>query len=328
MRYQSIQALRALAALMVIILHSNMAVIAERRSELVWLPGFSDFGWMGVDLFFVISGFIIAHVLSDTKMTIGTYFWRRFWRIYPLYWLVMLVGLYYYRDRGWWGHSVEELGTMGMVKSFLIFPLEPHPFWNPGWSLEHEILFYIIAALVVPLAGLRALASVMFGLGAIGLLFPVGWDFHVFDGAQVEFGAGVLAYLLRNRSWKEAAPVALIALSAVYGHHYGLLPVTAKQSLIATAIGAAALIVTLLDVERNGWKVPRALVVIGNASFSLYLWHWLFLPFFGRWTAEGGSMELWRWKFVALSIVTAVASYYLLERLLIKFSHIKWRRPA
>lgn len=331
-RYQSIQALRALAALMVVVLHSHIAFGSDDKARLLWWPGFSDFGWLGVDLFFVISGFIIAYVISKPGFSIPSYVRHRFWRIVPLYWLVMLIALYYYRDRGWWSYYIDEFGTAGMVKSFLILPQKAHPFWEPGWSLEHEVLFYAIAAIVAPLAGLWSFAAVMIALGIVGFVFPLGWDFHLFSNVQILFGAGVIAYLLRNQTWRAAAPLGAAGLIATYGHLYGIWSLTTPLLTCTSAVGFASLLVTLLDVERHGsrrgWSFPRFLVLIGNASFSLYLWHWLFIPFISRWRPENSPPELWRWIFVAISLTAAIASYQLIEKPLIKFSHKKWRKPA
>ena len=101
MKYQSIQLLRAVAALMVVVQHSHIAFTPTEKAKLWWWPVFSDFGWLGVSLFFVISGFIIANVLSRPNFSLVDYFWRRFIRIYPLYWMVGAVGLYYYFSRNW-----------------------------------------------------------------------------------------------------------------------------------------------------------------------------------------------------------------------------------
>lgn len=326
MRYQSIQLLRALAALMVVVQHSHIAFGANEKEQLRWWPGFSDFGWLGVSLFFVISGFIISSVLSRPNFSIGHYFYHRFMRIYPLYWGVMAVGLYYYYTRSWFKYAVDSLGTEGMVKSFLIYPQKAHPFWEPGWSLEHEVIFYIIAAMVAPILGLRLLAASTILLGIIGLFFHSSWDYHLFSEAQIFFGAGVVAYLLKNRGWCEAMPIAICSLVLAYGRYYGAFEFDIRFTSVAYAVGAAAFIIALLDIERLGWKVPMLFVMIGNASFSLYLWHWLVIPLASRWKDIGGSPELWRWIIVVVSVISAIASYYLIERPLISFSHRKWYR--
>ena len=311
---------------MVVVQHTHIAFGVTEKNQLWWWPGFSDFGYLGVYLFFTISGFIIANVLMRPNFKLCDYFWQRFVRIYPLYWIVMGVGIYYYYTRNWFKYQVDSLGTEGMVKSFAIFPLKEHPFWEPGWSLEHEVIFYIIAAIVVPLMGLRSLAIVMISLGAIGMFFQIGWVYHLFSEAQIFFGLGVVANLLKDRCWRVALPIAVCSFSCAYGYYYGgWLSLGPAFASVAYAIGTAALIVSLLDIERNGWKVPRLFVLIGNASFSLYLWHWLIIPLASRWKDVGGGAELWRWIIVVASVLAAFTSYYVFERPLISFSHKKWR---
>jgi peptidoglycan/LPS O-acetylase OafA/YrhL len=326
MKYQSIQLLRALAAIMVVVQHSHIAFAPADKARLWWWPGFSDFGWLGVSFFFVISGFIIANVLSRPNFSYTDYFWRRFIRIYPLYWIVGAVGWYYYLTRNWFNYGVDSLGVEGMMKSFLIFPLKAHPFWEPGWSLEHEVIFYLIAAGMVPIFGLLRLAIVLIALGVTGMLVHFDWDYHILDEAQIFFGAGVVAYLLKGRVWLEALPVALCSLALAYAQYYGLFSLGTILPSVTYAIGVAALIIALIDMERHGWKVPHFLVLIGSASFSLYLWHWLIIPVVSRWKDVGGEPELWRWVIVATSVLAALASYLLIEKPLISFSHRYGRR--
>lgn len=328
MKYQSIQLLRAVAALMVVVQHSHIAFGPIEKAKLWWWPGFSDFGWLGVSLFFVISGFIIANVLSRPNFSFVDYFWRRFIRIYPLYWMVGAVGLYYYFSRNWFKYGVDSLGAEGMIKSFLILPLEAHPFWEPGWSLEHEVIFYFLAVAIAPTFGLLRLALVLIALGVTGIYLRVGWDYHLFSEAQMFFGAGVLAYLLKDRVWHETLPVAICSLAVAYAQYYDFFNLGSLFSSASFAVGAAALIIALLDIERCGWKVPWLLVLIGNASFSLYLWHWLVIPIVSRWKDVGGAPELWRWVIVAVSIFAALASYLIIEKPLISFGHRRWWRDT
>jgi peptidoglycan/LPS O-acetylase OafA/YrhL len=95
--------MRALAAIMVLVLHSKIMFGAEERASLFVIPGFSDIGYYGVELFFVISGFIIAHVVSKAGFDLMPFFVRRALRIYPLWWIVMSVGLAMYFWRSWTG---------------------------------------------------------------------------------------------------------------------------------------------------------------------------------------------------------------------------------
>ncbi|MGY4416281.1 exopolysaccharide production protein ExoZ [Bradyrhizobium sp. LB7.1] len=309
---------------MVVVFHSKLAMSPADR-ELLWTwPGLTDFGDTGVSLFFVISGFIIANSVSRPRFSVCDFVWRRFMRLYPLYWMVMLVGLYAYNARNWFSSDVESLGAAGMIKSFLIFPQKQFPFWNPGWSLEHELIFYAIAALIGPIFGLRVLALVMVSLWLVGYNLTFEWDYHLFADPQIYFGAGVLAYILRDRGWAISFPVAVALLGFAYLCYYRVLPYSYTHAGVAFAFGCAALIVMLADLEQR-WRVPRFVVTIGDASYSLYLWHWLVIPIAA--TGRGhldGSPEVWRWIIVAASIAAALASYFTIERWTVKAS--RWER--
>lgn len=323
MKYKSIQLLRGVAALMVVMQHSHIAFSPVEKTQLWWWPGFSDFGYLGVSVFFVISGFIIAQVLSAKDFSLRDYLWHRFMRIYPLYWIVMAVGFYYYYTRNWFKYGVDSLGAVGLIKSFLIFPLEGHPFWEPGWSLEHEVIFYAIAAVVAPVLGLWRLGGIMIALGTTGMFFQLGWDYHLFSEVQIFFGAGIVAYLLKDHAWRASIPVAVVTLALAYGQYYGAFEIGTKFASVAYAIGVAALIIGLVDIEKRGLNIWTFFVLLGNVSFSLYLWHWLIIPLASRWRVVGGEPELWRWIIIAVSIFAAVISYFAIEKPLIYFSHRK-----
>lgn len=327
-KFQSIQFLRAVAALMVVVFHSKSAFGPEDRLALWWWPGISDHGAMGVSLFFVISGFIIANTLDRPNISFVDFAWRRVLRIFPLYWLVMLTGLATFAWRGWYRADIETLGVAGMIGSFLIIPMEPFPFWNPGWSLEHELLFYLIAVVVAPALGLRALAGLMVALGVLGF-WVAFWDFHLFNDAQLYFGAGVAAYLLRDATMRTATVVAAVLLAVAYAHLYGFFAFPYQFRSLAFAFGFAALIVALLQLEASGWRVPQIAVAIGDASYSLYLWHWLLIPFtgFAYWTF-GGTPEFWRWTLVASSVAVALVSYRVIEKPINDWAHSKRRRTS
>ena len=125
------------------------------------------------------------------------------------------------------------------------------------------------------------------------------------------FGAGIVAYFAHF----VLIPIAVSALA--YASFYGAIPIRTDVAYSPLAVGFAALLVTVLSLERSGWKVPRIVVAIGDASYSLYLWHWLLIPVVGRLRWKGfdmaGSPELWRWVLVILSIMVALLSHRFLE---------------
>lgn len=91
-KMQSIEAARALAAFVVVLMHSASLMRVEHFSGHIGLGGIFEFGYVGVDFFFVLSGFIITYVhYADIGRPdrIPSYLWRRFSRIYPIYWFIL-----------------------------------------------------------------------------------------------------------------------------------------------------------------------------------------------------------------------------------------------
>lgn len=325
-KIQSIQGLRALAALMVVLFHSKLMFANDgTREQLLWVPGFTDFGDFGVSLFFVISGFIIASVIDRPSFSIGSYFWRRFLRIYPLLWIVMCAGIYHYYLRGWFAADFIAQGKYGWLLSFGSLPQQNYPFWNPGWTLEHEILFYVIAAMVAPWAGLKWLSVLLMVLGFAGLVFDFGWDFHLTADPQIYFAFGIAAYLCRAAPMGVALAVMVMGLGSTYAKLYGLVSFNPNLIHFTFSVGAAGLLVAFIQAEERGMSIPKPVTVLGDASYSIYLWHWLMVPVVGLFYGiVGGPAEVWRWIFVAASIAISLFSFYSIEKPVIKFSHKKW----
>ena len=325
--YSSIQCLRAIAAISVILYHSHIAVGPE-AIHLINIPLFTDHGDLGVDLFFVVSGFIIANIISNGETNRAVFFWRRFWRIMPLYTFANCVALLAYFRLGWYRFDVDDLGISGVIKSFLIIPQELKPLLNPGWTLVHEVLFYLLAGAIAPLFGLRAVFAALIGLATVGLTIS-GWKYGIFSDMQYDFACGIIAYWLRDVRLRYSAPAlvafTVAALSFTYGaFHLGVF-------LASFLIGGwfAALIVFLLGVEKQGFAFPKVLVLLGNWSFSLYLMHWLMISIsikilnmahFPDW------FETRRWIAALSAFPVAYVTYTLIERPAIKWARNQERR--
>lgn len=209
---KNLQALRAFAALSVVYLHAAITTPFA-------------VGNFGVDVFFVISGFIMSHVCATDP---SRFIARRLARIVPLYWLTTLalfalavvapaIGK---QTNAELPHLIQSLLFIPYLKS----PGQIMPILDPGWTLNYEMAFYAIVAIALWL-GLRryatAVAAVSVALGVLVLnacapssataLFYTNW-------IAVEFSLGVAVYWLSNvAAGKASTPALLVVLVAALG---------------------------------------------------------------------------------------------------------------
>ena len=266
-----IQYLRAVAALGVVIFHA-----AERTGHHFAI------GAAGVDVFFVISGFIMW-VISERRPVSPLAFLRdRVQRIAPIYWLataVMVIG-------GLAGLFPNLVLSNGHVLSSLLFiPTrspssgEIWPVLVQGWTLNYEMFFYAVFALTLLLPRSRrllAIAGCFSALVAIG--FAVDSDNALFVTYTrpiiLEFVAGMIVaeFWLRGR-----VPGAMSGLVLVAGAFSGFAAVALlRLPFDEFILGPLAIMLVLgtLALEAQGWFRPHRLpMMLGDASYSIYLWH-------------------------------------------------------
>src|SRR5439155_6356469 len=107
-----------------------------------------------VDFFFAISGFVICLVVTKPGFKPLHFLIRRAFRLYPLWIVTSIVMAYLYRSYLGWPPNA----TFGFVAySFTLLPTDGFPFYDLGWSLQHELAFYILASLITPHFGLSGL---------------------------------------------------------------------------------------------------------------------------------------------------------------------------
>ena len=278
--------MRGIAATLVVLLHAS---ISKGFAGHPPLGGLASFGYSGVDIFFVLSGFIISYVhhrdLGHPRL-IGPYLYKRVARVYPFYWIVLAAT---FLERG------VTPGSIPPADLFRSITLVHGPglFVGIAWTLQYEVLFYALFALAVLHRNLgRSVLLAWFGISAV-LLATNGHENSAFGGVfgrfNLEFFFGVVAAqsLLR---WRIGRPrllflvgVALFAsLAAADVLH--VLPTSARETY-RLGYGLAALLVVLgLSAWelKAGIRVPRALLLAGNASYAIYLTHVKTISLIGR----------------------------------------------
>jgi exopolysaccharide production protein ExoZ len=276
-RIISLQVLRFAAASCVIALHAWQVVSGVPNGQNVGVIG--TFGPFGVDVFFVLSGFIIATTAPGRAS--GLFLKQRAIRIVPLYWLLTLVMMALLARAG-------MLTARPLLASALFIPtLHAEPYIVVGWTLCYEMLFYgaVAAVLLRPRWGWMA----MLGLyAAASLARPmVGGPLLQFIGSPLiaEFLAGVLIARAPRSAlagWLAgvAGVVALgvLALSGYQG--VATRPEFAGsgdwQRVMVYGCPAALLVYAAVHLDLRG-RLWRALAYLGDASYAAYLVHVLVL---------------------------------------------------
>jgi peptidoglycan/LPS O-acetylase OafA/YrhL len=324
----SVQLLRAFAALAVVVWHLSWVGRAFPAAAAALSPPRAlAFGYAGVDLFFVISGFIISYITWDRPFAPRRFALRRFFRIAPLYALFTALAVSAVAiNSAWDSKGILEPGYV--LSSFLIVPMEAEPYLGVGWSLEHEFIFYALAGAALAAGRARWLP------GALALLFAVGvvlhaallvpgatrFDFHLFSPFHFQFLVGVAVFRWRAplRRLGAAAPLALGAAgfaltSALVGSEPSTLPTGWLGIVRVVGYGAAAglLLVGGLNAEAAGWLASRARAIralwwVGEASFVLYLSHFFVYSILAKVYARVGVPDALALPALVVALLAAV----------------------
>jgi exopolysaccharide production protein ExoZ len=289
-RLESIQSLRGLAALGVLLCHAGL------------LP----LGAAGVDLFFVISGFVIASIAPGREP--GQFALDRFWRIFPLYWLASLpwLAVAYVRDLDTPWRTLTHLTLM---------PFEGIPYLRPGWSLLYEVLFYGAALFILLTGRWRLLAALFLALLLWGYVSPGPVSNYLGYPLTLNFIMG--AAIARARPVSQVLGAWLLLAGAVS------LALTPDMSGGSIATGDHQTYLRALV-----WGVPCAMIVwgassstgkwplqkIGDASYSLYLVH------------MAPAILLPAWAGVPLALALGMAVHFWIEKpILASKPRLGWR---
>ncbi|MCA8888613.1 MAG: acyltransferase, partial [Parvularculaceae bacterium] len=174
-RLANIQALRGLAALMVLFAHVKEAEI-DYGGAGVLLPHWLYMGVVGVDLFFLVSGFVMVHVASAAPRGVTAarrFAFNRAARIYPLYWAVTLILLALYAGK--YALFQEATPFPNPVRTFLLLPDDHYPLLPVGWTLVHEMYFYAVFSVFILVQRVKAATFLLIWAGVVLIANIFGW---------------------------------------------------------------------------------------------------------------------------------------------------------
>jgi peptidoglycan/LPS O-acetylase OafA/YrhL len=321
----ALDGLRGLAILLVLV--SHLMLFNDRTGTRLGdsLSALRGLGWAGVDLFFVLSGFLITGILYDTLHDahyFRSFYMRRFLRIFPLYYgfLLLMILLAHWQHFSWGGRQYVLLAYL--QNTGLWFPVTD---FHPGvwadldhfWSLAVEEQFYLLWPLLVFLVRRRTrLIALTLFLSAAALLLRIVLYVHgaapltIFMSTPCRMDTlllgGCVALIIRGDSqWiprRWMLPMAFVCAAVIAG--WTLLHVHrdvrnaffgATFGYTVIALGCVAMLIATLDESSPAhlffrWGILRSL---GKYSYGIYVLHILIAHVFGTWMERllGASMR-------------------------------------
>ncbi len=264
----SVQYLRAVAAISVLCFHA---------SETYGL-GFKV-GAAGVDIFFVISGFIMWITTDGKPIGPRKFMFRRLARIVPLYWIattvtfaaIMLRPQFFFDTDSSLGNLIGSLFFVPVIKDDAL-----HPVVEQGWTLSYEMFFYLIFSVSLLLPELRRFSFLMAALVIAVLahyLLPFGYVSVFTQPVILEFATGIVIGRLWNQGFRLPFGVAIGLVFA------GILllaidPLPHFDRAVRWGVPATLLLSGAVFAERQRGVPKLALLhFLGDASYSIYVWH-------------------------------------------------------
>jgi exopolysaccharide production protein ExoZ len=303
-KINAIQGLRGIAALLVVSDHSLLRFSewtnahALKNDRLLYVA--ETLGRHGVEIFFLISGFIMTVTSYKEFMrpnAFSGFLWRRIIRIVPLYWLITALVV---AQLIWQGHAPNPLE---IIKSLAFIPYENapgvfQPLLRRGWTLNYEMFFYVLFAIALtqrPRRGLAALISVLILLTAAGWLWVIGkcstgscelLSFYL-QPIMLYFAGGIvlgaLRLFLQHRNKlsvvnSDNGLMLAIVLTSVYVVYLSL----ATPSNVTYIVGVifcilATAFCALLEDKCERGHLRIMFLLVGEASYSIYMTHSLFI---------------------------------------------------
>jgi peptidoglycan/LPS O-acetylase OafA/YrhL len=284
---------RFIAATLVVLSHVAPTVnnYAASPSQKI-LPHF-DVGPLGVAYFFVLSGFVMASNHAKDFGQVGAmprFLWRRACRIFPMFWLAMLIPIYY---------EFSALKPEATAQLLSLVPLDTGEFLPPAWTLRYEVAFYLVFSLcLLPYIGRKLLAlwmvTVLWTWSPCGVLrhvlpAPPGVltylanspADHFFNFDEFYFFAGILAGLAFVRfTIPPRIAGLLVGVSAIgflaglkhigWGSQYG-----SPDMIIAMGLVTGGLMLSLAQLEQSQTlTIGPFAQTLGAISYPLYILHW------------------------------------------------------
>ncbi|MES2323979.1 MAG: acyltransferase [Pseudomonadota bacterium] len=284
-------------------------------------------GELGVQLFFVLSGYLMSNLLFIKKVDLASFFWRRLARVLPTFVLYVLTMAVYASITGTPPQLDEILATLTFLRTYLPAHID---IWNSGWAIgnlwslnveEHSYIYLAAVALIARWSSnkstlLLLLAASIAAILTVLLYYPshppagaANWDLRTECAALGLIAAATIRVVKHDFHFsmgriESAIAIGSVIFAALCYSTYQHKGVHLTMAPIALAIG-----INFLDKAPrliNALLSSRQLCWIGTCSFSVYLWQ---QPFY----LAVKTGEIPEWLGFGIAMLIGVASYYLLE---------------
>jgi len=353
--YPILDGLRGVAAVMVVIFHIFETFTGGDHTKQI-----INHGYLAVDFFFLLSGFVIGYAYDDRwhKMTLGGFFKRRLIRLHPMIVMGMLIGalLFYFQA----GPVFADLNSvpfwklmMVMLVGFTLFPLplsmdirgwnEMHPLNGPAWSLLYEYIANIAYALVLRRLPNAILAVLVLLAGAAlihwGLTGPNGdmaggWSLEPtqirigFTRLSFPFLAGLLLSRVAKPGqlnhaflWCSLLLIVFFSIPRLGGHEHFWMNGLYEALVIIVVFPVVVYMGASGGVMSDGW-VSKLCKFLGDISYPIYITHYAFIYWFTSWAVRNQDNLFGSFKAnVLLALVSLAVS---VVSILTAWASLKW----
>lgn len=288
-RLTGLDCLRTGAVGLVVLYHVNSFILAKAGVDMI--PAIRHFGHSGVDLFFVMSGFVLYWIHGKdigNPAVLRSYATRRAERVYPVYWVALALTVAALAAKG------EAISPTTMLAAITVAPSPIDLPLYVAWTLKYELVFYTIFG--VALVSKR----IAIAAGALWCLAPlIGCEPYA-----IHFTLGICV-AIKCRNAPARRPKSLIALAAVAFVALATAGADGHVGRVLYAIASAVLVtgVSSLDLTRRShW--PQPIVRLGQASYSIYLVHYAAISAAGGVAIAAGAPA---YAAAAVAIIAAFA---------------------
>jgi exopolysaccharide production protein ExoZ len=282
-KLEGIQILRGYAAMLVVVTHLWSAGVISSALR------FSRIGGLGVDIFFVISGFIMCYSLRDQISSNDSvqFLKKRVFRVYPIYLLVLIPFLVQYLNQP--GTPVDPLMIIGnlLLSPSFLGGSDYRMLVGPAWTLTYELFFYALFAVAIfsSRSKTRAIYTVIMMIllmvASINLLGLKGerlqwsnFQYIVGDTLLLNFVIGCVCYFLWRKYgrevfsfWTALGAALVLTVVSLALSKFGL------PRILSLGLPAGAIVLIFLFAEFEKRQLTRPLLFLGSASYSIYLIH-------------------------------------------------------